>query len=429
MKQVIDLGFRPRPWQAECFRSFKRFSVVVVHRRGGKTVMAIMRLIDAALRCPHNNGRYAYVAPMLKQAKGIAWDYLQSYARQVPGTIINQGELWVEFPNGVKVRLYGADNPDGLRGLYFDGVVIDEVAQIRPELWGEVLLPTLADRKGWALFIGTPKGVNLFSQLYYKAVDDPEWFAKLFNYTQTQALPVEEVQQLERESTPAQFRQEMLCDFTASSDNTLIPIDLVIEATKRDVQPRLYEFAPKILGIDVAWEGGDRSVMFPRQGLKAFPPISIPGIPEKAFAARIAVKIEEWRPDAVFVDTTGGYGGEVVSRLKDMRYTATPVVFSWKASSDRFANIRSEMWFKMAAWIKDGGQVPNDSRLTTELCAPIYSNDNASARLALESKDDIRSRIGVSPDLADALALTFAFPVAQKPLRVETKRSYAGQWS
>ncbi len=411
MPDVIDLGFAPRPWQSACFKAFKRFSVVVVHRRGGKTVMAIMRLVDAALRCQRERGRYGYIAPLLKQAKGIAWDYLKAYARKVPGTIVNEAELWVEFPNGARVRLYGADNPDSLRGLYFDGVVIDEVAQIKPELWGEVILPTLSDRAGWALFIGTPKGINLFSQLYYKALADPSWFAAIYTCWQTGALDELELDQAKRESTDAVWRQEYLCDFTASSENTLIAIGDVQAGMTRHLRAEQYSFAPKILGVDVAWQGGDRSVIFPRQGLASFRPRVEQGIPEKTFAATVARVIGTFQPDRVFVDTTGGYGGEVCSRLQDLGHPVEGIVFSWKASKPQYANLRAEMWFLMAEWIKAGAALPPMTDLQAELCAPTYSNDNAANRLTLESKDDIRTRLGVSPDLADALALTFAAPV------------------
>jgi hypothetical protein len=139
----------------------------------------------------------------------------------------------------------------------------------------------------------------------------------------------------------------------------------------------------------------------------------VQGLPEKTFAARVASAIVNWRPDMTWVDTTGGYGGEVVSRLRDGGHLVEPVVFSWKASDERFANLRAEMYFKLANWIKEGGAIPPDPALISELCAPTYSNDNAANRLTLESKDDIRKRLGVSPDLADALAITFSFSVVK----------------
>ena len=151
---VVELGFIPRPWQAEVFENLMRFSVIVVHRQAGKTELAIVKLVHQALKTP--DGRFGYVAPLLKQAKGIAWDRLKAYARKVPVTDINESELSVKLGvNGARIRLFGADNPDGLRGLVFNGLVLDEVAQLAPWLWGEVLLPTLAAKQGWAIFIGT----------------------------------------------------------------------------------------------------------------------------------------------------------------------------------------------------------------------------------------------------------------------------------
>lgn len=410
----VQLTPEPRRWQAEAYQRLRRRSVLVVHRRGGKTVLAITRLVDAALRCDLERGRYGYIAPLLKQAKGIAWDYLKAYARQIPGTKIQEGELWVQFSNGARITLYGADNPDSLRGLYFDGVVIDEVAQIKKELWEAVVAPALGDRMGWALFIGTPKGINLFSELYFKALADPAWYAAVYTCRDTDALTAEELADAEARSAPTVFRQEYLCDFAASSDNNLISIEDVLSASGRHLRPDQYEFAPKILGVDIAWQGGDRSVIFPRQGLASFMPRIEQGLPEKAFAAVVGECIKVFNPDSVFIDTTGGYGGEVVSRLRETGHVVQEVVFSWKAFNPRFMNIRAEMWFKMADWVKSGAAIPPNTELQSELCSPTYSNDNASNRLKLESKDDIRGRLGASPDLADALALTFAFPVAQR---------------
>jgi hypothetical protein len=366
-------------------------------------------LVHAALKIP--DSRYAYVAPLLKQAKAIAWDRLKTYARKIPGTDINESELSVVFGNRARIRLFGADNPDGLRGLVLDGLVLDEVAQLAPYLWGEVLLPTLAAKQGWALFIGTSKGINLFSQIYYRAIEDSGWYAARYDCHTTQVFTPDEIQQIQKEMTPAQFRQEMLCDFAATSDNVLIPLDEAIAATKRHLEPALYRYAPKILGVDVAWSGGDRSVIMPRQGLVAFRPVIEKGLPEKTFANRVAQAILKWQPEAVFVDTTGGYGGEVCSRLRDAGHSVQNVVFSWKASEERFMNLRAEMWFKMAEWVRTGCLPAHPPELLSELCAPIYDNDNAANKLKLESKDDIRARIGASVDIADALALTFAFPV------------------
>lgn len=398
MDTIIDLGFRPRTWQSEVFRNLLRFSILVVHRRGGKTILAIMRLVDAALRCPREHGRYAYLAPELKQAKDIAWTPLKHYVAKIPNIQINESECWVQFHNGARIRLYGADDPDSIRGRGFDGIVVDEVAQVKRELWGEVLIPCLADHQGWALFIGTPKGINLFSELYYKALQNPEWFAKCYTFHDTDALLPEEVERMKKDMTPQDFRQELLCDFTASSDNSLISIDDARKASNTILRTDQFDFAPKVMGVDVAWQGGDRSVIMQRQGLQSFQPIIRQGLPEKTFAGTVAQIWQEWKPDKCFVDVTGGYGGEVLSRLQDAGYDADGVVFSEKPQNPRFLNLRAEMWFSMANWIKGGGAIWKSESLIAELCAPTYDNDNASNKLKLESKADIKNRLGMSPD-------------------------------
>jgi len=141
--------------------------VVCAHRRLGKTVGAINQLIHSALNCELKNPRFAYISPTYSQAKRISFDMLAEYTRPL-GAVINIAELRADF-TGRRISLYGADNIDSLRGTYFDGVVIDEYAQINPSLFSEIIRPAIADRKGWVLFIGTPKGKNHFATLRDKA--------------------------------------------------------------------------------------------------------------------------------------------------------------------------------------------------------------------------------------------------------------------
>ena len=163
MENEIDLGYRPRPPQLEIHNAANtnRFTVVVAHRRMGKTVSAIMHLIDAALNNEQKDPRYAYIAPTYAQAKRVAFDYLVEYTRPL-GAKVNIAELRVDFL-GKRISLYGSENGDSLRGQYFDGVVLDEIGDQNPKIWNEILRPALADRKGWCLFIGTPKGNNHFA--------------------------------------------------------------------------------------------------------------------------------------------------------------------------------------------------------------------------------------------------------------------------
>ena len=191
--QRVSTGYAPHRFQQEIHQRLKRFSVLVCHRRFGKTFLAINALIDAALRTRKENARYGYVAPFLKQAKQVSWDYLKRFAYRVPDVSVNESELSILFPNGSMIRLYGSDNGEAMRGVYFDGVVIDEVADCRLETWPEIIRPALADRKGWCLFIGTPKGMNQFFELYQYALKNPEWYAGMYRADETGLIDASEL--------------------------------------------------------------------------------------------------------------------------------------------------------------------------------------------------------------------------------------------
>jgi hypothetical protein len=203
----------------DAFKDFhyrtERWAVLVCHRRAGKTVASINDIIRRALDENKENARYAYIAPYYAQAKNIAWDYLTRYAE--PATVkANQSELWVELVNGAKIRLFGADNPDALRGLYLDGVVLDEYADMKPRIWGEIVRPLLTDRQGWATFIGTPKGHNGFWEVYNEAIKSPNWYTKTLRADQSGLLPREELLDAQASMSANQYEQEFLCSFEAA---------------------------------------------------------------------------------------------------------------------------------------------------------------------------------------------------------------------
>ena len=166
----IDLGYKPRLPQKEIHKAVRenRFVVVVAHRRMGKTVSAIVQLIHSALQNKDKNPRYAYIAPTYSQAKRVAWDYLVEYTRSLGGTA-NIAELRVDFM-GRRISLYGSENSDSLRGQYFHGVVLDEIGDQDPKIWSSILRPALSDKKGFCLFIGTPKGNNHFREFKERAM-------------------------------------------------------------------------------------------------------------------------------------------------------------------------------------------------------------------------------------------------------------------
>jgi len=415
---LIKLDYTPRTWQRECHIKKQRFSVYALHRRSGKTELAIMELIDKAMKTDKELAMFVYIAPFLRQAKAIAWARLKQKIEPLRRTSvidINEGELSVRFKhNGAIIRLFGGDNPDALRGMRLDGCVIDEVAQIKNELWSDIVQPALSDRLGWSLFIGTPQGINLFSELYYKAVNEQGWTASRYTVFDTDSLHPDEVTRLKRDMSETSFAREYLCDFSAQGDDQLIALADTEDAAKRIYQPDHVRLFPIILGIDPARFGDDRSVVFRRQGKQAFKPVVYRGIDNMELASRVANLIEEHKPDAVFCDAGAGSG--VIDRLRQLSYDVIEIPFGGKAMKpDQYINRRTEMWWLMKQWIEEGGAIPNDVALKQELATPIYWYDNVGRRV-LEGKDQIKKRLqgAGSPDLADALALTFALPVAKK---------------
>lgn len=414
----IRIDYTPRPWQEHCHVNRRRFSVYAIHRRAGKTEMAIMELLDKAMRCRHELPLFAYVAPFLSQARGIAWARLKRKVEplRLRGAVeVREAELSVVFlHNGAVVKLYGADNPDALRGVRLDGCVIDEVAQIKPEVWVDILQPALSDRLGWAMFIGTPHGINLFSQLFFEASGKPDWYAARFTVDDTHAIQPEEIERLRAEMPESSFAREYLCDFSAGGADQLISLQEVEDASRRNYKATDIAHAPKVFGVDPARFGDDRSVLIVRQGLVAFPPTVLRGVDNMTLANVVASQIVAQEPDAVFVDS--GQGAGVIDRLRQLghRYVFE-VPFGGKALQPQFLNRRAEMWCAMADWVRSGGSIPNDSHLKAEMATPTYWFD-AQGRKVLESKDDIKERLkgGASPDIADALALTFAAPVSKR---------------
>lgn len=204
----------------QAFRGFhnreQRWACLVAHRRAGKTVACVAELVYSALFTRKQDGRYAYVAPQYNQAKDIAWLYVKKLTADIPGMIYNETELRADFPNGSRIRLYGADNPDRLRGIFLDGVICDEYADMRPRVWGEIIRPLLADREGWAVFIGTPKGHNAFYDIWRTAQASDSWFAASIKASTSGLLPPGELADARRGMTEDQYEQEFECSFEAA---------------------------------------------------------------------------------------------------------------------------------------------------------------------------------------------------------------------
>jgi hypothetical protein len=178
-------------------------------------VACINELIVKALLENKKEAQYAYIAPYYAQSKSIAWQYLLKFSEPFR-TNQNQSELWIELFNKSRIRLFGADNPDALRGLYLDGVILDEYADMKPSVWGSVLRPLLSDRLGWAVFIGTPKGHNAFYDVFSNAEKQENWFVRVLRASQTKLIADAELKDAFGSMTPDQYLQEFECSFEAA---------------------------------------------------------------------------------------------------------------------------------------------------------------------------------------------------------------------
>lgn len=218
-KRVV-IRYKPRDAFKPYHQAEQRFTLTVAHRRAGKTVARINKLIQRAAVCDKPSPRFGYLAPYFVQAKDIAWAYLKEYSAPILeiGGKVNESELSVTFGhNNATIRLYGGDNAERMRGLYFDGLAADEAQDIRPSVLTQIILPALADRQGWLDLSGTPKGWgNLLGATYQRAQHDPAWFVQVLKASQTGLIPPEELAQLRAAMPENEYLQEFECSFDAA---------------------------------------------------------------------------------------------------------------------------------------------------------------------------------------------------------------------
>ena len=209
------MEYTPRDRVVAFHQRKQRFAFLIAHRRFGKTVCCVAELIIRALYTTKKQAQYAYVCPFRTQAKAVAWNYLVSMTQGI-ATDVKVSELSITLPNGAKIWLSGSDNVNALRGLYLDGVVVDEHAQCRADLLEAVLMPCLLDRKGWLVIIGTAFGrLNQFFHYYEKAKEDPEWYFDDIKVYDSGVIPNDEIDRIKAAVSEAKFNQEFQNDFSA----------------------------------------------------------------------------------------------------------------------------------------------------------------------------------------------------------------------
>jgi len=205
----------------------------------------------------------------------------------------------------------------------------------------------------------------------------------------------------------------VLGKFPPASINALLGPDDVSIAMRRVIPKDQYAFAARVIGVDIARMGDDRTVMFPRQGVQAFKPVIMRNARTQDIAARLAIANEKFQPDAIFIDDGGGYAAGAIDAALDLGMSLIPVSFAGKAFDPRYYNRRAEMHFNAAEWVKNGGALPNDPQLAREAVAATYTLKRD--KLIVQDKDEIKAVLQVSPDIWDAFILTHAAPVVPRP--------------
>lgn len=217
----LIIPYTPRDIFKPYHSNTKRFSVTVAHRRAGKTVARLNRLIKEAVTSQKQSPRFGYLAPYYVQAKEIAWQYIKHYTSALSplGVRYHEADLSVSFAhNGATIRLYGAENAERMRGLYFDGIAPDEAQGISSTTLRTIILPCLADRQGWLDISGTPKGwENLLGEVVKIARANPDdWYLQILKASETGVLPKKELDLQRSLMSDNEYAQEYECDFDAA---------------------------------------------------------------------------------------------------------------------------------------------------------------------------------------------------------------------
>lgn len=434
MSVEIDIphGWNPRDYQTRLFNNFGHGlqydrASVIWHRRAGKDSTGLNLTAREMFK---RKGTYWHLFPEQAQARKATWNGIDGSGRRIIDQFLppavrtrkKEDEMLIEVQGGATWQMAGSDRYDSLVGSNPVGVVFTEYALSNPEAW-DYIRPILIENGGWALFITTPRGRNHAYTQYRNALALPNWYSERLTIDDTKNFITAEDIQAERESgmSEAKIQQEYYCSFDAETDDQMIPGRTVKRAEARG-KPYTDTNDPRILGVDVARFGDDSSVLAFRVGNDA---VSIPyerfqGLNTMQLAAKVCAAIDEHHIDMTFIDG-GAMGPGVIDRVRQLGYDCIEVNFG--STSDRHiegtpkaADKRSEMWINLRDALERGLSIPQDELLNMELTAPLYDYDTNNA-VRLESKKAMKKRKVPSPDVADALALTYAYATKARAIR------------
>lgn len=250
-RKLVSIDYAPRSAFVAFHQRRQRFACVVCHRRAGKTVAAINDVIKSGITS--RDSLFAYIAPYRSQAKAVAWEMLKQYAKPVMKAS-NETDLSVDLINGSRIRLYGADSADSMRGLGFDGVFMDEYGDFRPSVWGNVIRPTLSDKLGWAVFAGTPKGKNQFWEVYDNATKIPaDWYSMKLPASKSGLIHQSELDAAKQQLSEDQYMQEYECSFEAAIVGAIYGVEMRVADDEGRITKVPYDDA---VPVHTAWDLG-----------------------------------------------------------------------------------------------------------------------------------------------------------------------------
>lgn len=418
---TIPYKFQPRSYQLPFLKAmdsgFKR-ACWVVHRRGGKDKTAVNFTAKEMFK---RVGMYYHCLPTYNQARKVLWDAIDKdgfkMMDHIPEPVrakTNNSEMKITLQNGSIWQAIGADNYDAVVGANPVGLVMSEwaVSDNYPKAW-DYFRPILAENGGWAIFIYTPRGRNHGFSLYQEAMRNPDWFCQLLTVDDTKAIDQIEIQK-ERDSGMSEdmIQQEFYCSFIASNENIVIPFDLIQSSIGRPVE---YSRRPRYAGCDPARFGNDRTGFVVRQAGEINHVESWRNLDTMQVAGNLIQRYKMKLFDVVAIDVIGlGAGVYDMVNNAGVPCVAVNVSEAPALQPDRFNRLRDELWWRVREWFSDRAcsistEIPRKEMdaLIADIQDIRYSYSPV-GKIVIESKDDIKERIKMSPDLGDALCCTFA---------------------
>lgn len=414
-------GAEPSAQQAEYLNAMAAPDARVSVRSGistGKTTSNAW-LVHWLVDCfPHSKG--AVTAPTMPQLRDALvaevklWAGRKKVGFLAPTTCTNEILNNEAFGSFAVFKTASKEKPEALQGLHADHVLalVDEASGVDDAVFDPLRGATGRLSTRIAFTSNPTRASGRFHQTQTHTAYRERWVRLVFNSWDSPHSPKDYLEELKREygEHSDMYRVRVLGEFPSASPSQLIPTDVVNQAMNRHLRPEQYSFAPVVLGVDVAWEGDDRSSIYLRQGLYSKRLGVWHNIDNMTLAAWVHEFWDQYDVDACFVDV--GWGTGVIDRLRQLGRNPVPVNFGGRPGESQYANKRSEMWFKVRDWLLSGGALEPDEDLKLDLTAPEYGPMDTGQKI-LERKKETKKRAGFSPDLGDALALTFAFPVVK----------------